>query len=102
LPSREELLEIIRPCHEPQKIPRNQNEDFEASDSQKQEVTFAEKFKERFNGVAENFKNLTKTAEIRKRSFVFWTMFLIVSMVYYGIIFSGNLASDPFLIVFLG
>jgi len=53
-------------------------------------------------GFVKNFKSLMQTAEIRKRSFVFWTIFMVVAMVYYGIVFSGNLTSDPYLLFFLG
>lgn len=55
-----------------------------------------------FRSMVHNFKKLMHTAEIRKRTFVFWKIFLTSAMVYYGIAFSGNLTSDPFLLVFLG
>ncbi|CAL8128169.1 unnamed protein product [Orchesella dallaii] len=63
---------------------------------------FLQMIRKWLKGFVRNFKNLMKTAEIRKRSFVFWTIFMVVAMVYYGIVFSGNLTSDPYLLVFLG
>jgi len=98
--SKEELLEIIRPCHEQ----HHQEVDAKSSqeDSGKEDVPNGwQMFKHTIGLAVENFKNLMRTAEIRKRSLAFWTIFCAVAMVYYGIIFSANLTSDIYLYTFL-
>lgn len=50
----------------------------------------------------ENYWNLLKTREIRKRTLVIWSLFVIVDLVYYGVVFdSATLTKDPFMLVFL-
>ncbi|OXA43589.1 hypothetical protein Fcan01_21495 [Folsomia candida] len=99
-PSKEALLEYIRQAH--QQPPPREQEERVLENGEVNLKSASSKFKHRLRGVAENFKKLMSTAEIRKRSLVFWTIFLTVSMVYYGLVFSTNLTSDPFLLVFLG
>lgn len=99
-PSKATLLEIVRPCH--QQIVADEVTATSGDEGILRPGTICTKFQAKLKGVAENFKKLMSTAEIRRRSLVFWFIFLTVSMVYYGLVFSTNLTSDPFLLVFLG
>lgn len=77
-PSREKLLEIIRPCHQHYNKAEN-DDDSKVKGSQR---TFSERLFKMFQEGTENFKKLVSTAEIRKRSLIFWTIFSTVSMVW--------------------
>ncbi|ODM93122.1 Solute carrier family 22 member 3 [Orchesella cincta] len=129
-PKHDDLVQIIRTCHDETELKRRyslivtgdqkagtslgiNNSDVDdvgnkeqgssqPGASQNNFSAFVQTLRKWLKGFVKNFKNLMKTAEIRKRSFVFWTIFMIVAMVYYGIVFSGNLTSDPYLLIFLG
>lgn len=110
-PKREDLEEIVKQCQdESEKQQRHakleEQLNLEANSSQSSGgsgvMMVIGLLRKWLRALIRNFKNLMKTAEIRKRSMVFWTIFLTVAMVYYGIVFSGNLTSDPYLLVFLG
>lgn len=106
-PNREDLEEIIKQCQD-----ETQKQQQFQSQQQLQDAASEPKssgipmiiglLRKWLRALLKNFKNLMKTAEIRKRSLVFWTIFMTVAMVYYGIVFAGNITSDPYLLVFLG
>lgn len=105
-PNREDLEEIIRQCQDEnqkqQKLQSQQLQDASSESPSSGIRMIIGLLRKWLRALLKNFKNLMKTAEIRKRSLVFWTIFMTVAMVYYGIVFAGNITSDPYLLVFLG
>lgn len=95
-PQREDLEEILKQCASEE---GSQSSPVAISSSR---TGLLGKILRYLKGFAHNFAKLMKTGEIRKRSLVFWSMFTTVAMCYYGIVFSGNISTDPYFVVFLG
>lgn len=114
-PEREDLLECVRKCHllggqsidsndgdssectQPSKLSPNPGTGGESSEKKNRWILT------RVTNAATNFSTLVKTPELRRISFVMWTLFVATAFVYYGFAFSSNnLTTSPYLIVSLG
>lgn len=104
-PNKEQLTAILETCREKTdddkpttKTNQNPEEAVENSFAAKAKRAFIE-----FKLLCKNYVNLVKTPELRRRSLLMWSLFISVTLVYYGISFaSPSLSDDPFLVVFLG
>src|SRR6185369_17407138 len=51
----------------------------------------------------QNFWHLVRTPKLRMRSLALWSLFFLVTTVYYGLSFgSVKFSNNPFIVVFLG
>ncbi len=91
VPDKEKLLQLFR--HE--RIKNGKSEEAEKSN-------FGSKCWSIVLVGFDNYWKLLKTRELRKRTLLIWSLFIIVDLVYYGVVFdSATLTNDPFLLVFL-
>ena len=87
LPPREILVPILMTCRE-EEVPS--------------EDKLVVKAWKSLRSMLVNYVNLVRTPELRLRSISIWTLFICVTLVYYGAVFdSGSITGDPFLMVFL-
>ena len=88
MPPREILLPILATCREVEV---------------KSDDKLVTKVLKSMKSMLVNYVNLVRTPELRLRSISIWTLFICVTLAYYGAIFdSTSITADPFLVVFLG
>jgi OCT family organic cation transporter-like MFS transporter 4/5 len=100
-PHRLELMVILEACKDDEGRPKRGNESGEIKAVEV--LSACTNALKTVKSICTNYVNLVRTPELRKRSFILWTIFSSVSLVYYGVTFdSARLSSDPFFVVFLG
>ncbi|XP_021957270.1 organic cation transporter protein [Folsomia candida] len=97
IPEKEKLIQIFHQHHNGENNPS-----VSTNNESKLNARHANKLCSILLVSVDNYWKLLKTREIRKRTLLIWSLFIIVDLVYYGVVFdSATLTNDPFLLVFL-